>query len=145
MMFQEKPFEKIHHLPLTPELKNQIYEAFRKHAINCTGIWGLAQEPISFEMRDGANLVGCIVVQLFWGQLHIKYLLIEEPYRGQGLARRLMEHAFEFGKGQGCCFAFVETMNFQAPEFYQKLGFKIEFVRHGYDRETSYYYLKRDL
>ena len=144
-MLKEKTYEKIHQSPLTPELKNQVYEAFRKHAIHCTGICGLDQEPISFEMRDGANLVGCIVVQPFWGQLHIKYLLVEEPYRGQGIARRLIEHAFEFGKAQGCHFAFVETMNFQAPEFYQKLGFKIDFVRHGYAKDTSFYYLKRDL
>lgn len=144
-MSNEKTFEEIQQLPLMPELKDQVFEAFRKHAIKCMGICGLDQEPISFEIRDGAKLVGCVVVQPFWGQLHIKYLLVEESYRGQGIARRLMEHALEFGKAQNCRFAFVETMNFQAPEFYQKLGFKIDFVRHGYDRETSFYYLKKDL
>lgn len=130
---------------LTPDLKKHIYEGFSKHAISSTGIDGLSQEPIVFEIRKGQNVIGCVVVQLFWGQLHIKYLFIEEPYRGKGYARELMEYAFEFGKSKGCSFAFVETMSFQAPEFYQNLGFKIELVRHGYERGTSYYYLKRDL
>jgi SAM-dependent methyltransferase/GNAT superfamily N-acetyltransferase len=130
---------------LTPELKDHIYEAFGKHAIHSKGINGVTQESISFEIREAGKLIGCVVVHLFWGQLHIKYLLVEEHYRGRGIARRLMEHAFEFGINQGCCFAFLETMDFQAPEFYRKLGFKIDFVRHGYDRNTSLYYLSKFL
>jgi ribosomal protein S18 acetylase RimI-like enzyme len=56
-----------------------------------------------------------------------------------------MEHAFAFGKESRCHFAFVETMSFQAPEFYQKLGFEIELKRDGYAAGTSFYYLKRML
>jgi GNAT superfamily N-acetyltransferase len=131
--------------PLTLQLKSHIYEAFGKHSIYCTGIDGLAEEPVVFELRQGDTLVGCIVVQLFWGRLHIKYLLVEEPYRGKGFARRLMEHAFDFARKQNCDFIFVETMSFQAPKFYQKLGFKADFVRHGYNKGVSFYYLSKDL
>jgi len=130
---------------LTPDLKKHVYEGFSKHAIDLTGIDGLSQEPVSFEIQKDKDFVGCIVIQLFWGQLHIKYLFIEESFRGKGFARKLMEHIFEYGKSKGCSFAFVETMNFQAPEFYQKLGFKTELIRHGYEKGTSFYYLKRDL
>jgi len=130
---------------LTADLKKQIYASFSQHAITMTGMDGLSEKPIVFELQDDENFIGCLAVQLFWGQLHIKYLVIEEPYRGKGFARQLLEHAFEFGKLKGCSFAFVETMNFQAPEFYQKLGFQVELVRHGYIKETSFYYLKRDL
>ena len=35
-----------------------------------------------------------------------------------------------------CPFAFVETMGFQALEFYEKCGFKLEFTRAGYARDT---------
>ncbi len=130
---------------LTPELKKHIYEGFSKHAIESTGINGLSEEPVNFEIQNDKNFVGCIVVQLFWGQLHIKYLFIEEAYRRKGYAKKLLEHAFAFGKAKGCSFAFVETMSFQAPDFYQKFGFKVEHVRHGYEKGTSFYYLKRDL
>lgn len=131
--------------PLTPDLKQHLYEVFGKHSIHCMGIDGLAEEPVAFELREGGILVGCIVVQLFWGQLHVKYLMVEEPYRRKGFARRLMEHAFDFARKQNCDFIFVETMNFQAPEFYQKLGFKVDFGRHGYHKGVSFYYLSRDL
>ena len=52
-----------------------------------------------------------------------------------------MEHAFKYGRQEGCRFTFVETMSFQAPEFYEKIGFKIELKRNGYDANTSFYYL----
>lgn len=48
-----------------------------------------------------------------------------------------------FGKQRGCHFAFVETMSFQAPEFYRKMGFKIEFSRPGYAKNTIFHYLTK--
>mgnify|MGYP000140209214 CR=1 FL=1 len=136
---------EIHQSVLTPELTNKIFEEFSKAAIKATGIDGLNEKPIIFEVRDGKDVIACVGVQIFWGQLHIKYLFVEEKYRCQGIATKLMNHAFEYGKSRGCIFAFVETMNFQALGFYQKLGFKVDLSRHGYDKNTSFHYLKIDL
>ena len=130
---------------LTPELKASIFEDFSKHAIESVGFDGLAAEPVAFEIMENDVSLGAVVCQLFWGNLHIKYLLVKEQHRGRGLAKALMEHAFAFGKENGCHFAFVETMSFQAPEFYQKLGFEIELKRDGYAAGTSFYYLKKVL
>jgi ribosomal protein S18 acetylase RimI-like enzyme len=130
---------------LTDEVKKKIFNGFGQQAIESTGINGLSEDPISFEIFDGREFVGAIVVQLFWNQLHIKYLFVEENYRGQGLARQLMDHALKFGKKRGCQFAFVETMSFQAPDFYQKMGFVIEFSRPGYAENTTFHYLKKSL
>jgi ribosomal protein S18 acetylase RimI-like enzyme len=136
---------KIHHSLLTPKLKDQIYEEFSNAAIKATGINGIGEEPVSFERREGANVIACVVVQLFWAQLHIKYLFVQEQYRCLGIATELMQHAFNYGKSHNCTFAFVETMSFQAVEFYQKLGFNIEFSRGGYDKNSSLNYLKKNL
>lgn len=130
---------------LTEEVKKKIFNGFGQQAIESTGINGLSEDPISFEIFDGTAFVGAIVVQSFWEQLHIKYLFVEKDYRGQGIARQLMNHALEFGIKRGCQFAFVETMSFQAPEFYQKMGFAIEFSRPGYAENTTFYYLKKSL
>lgn len=137
--------EMIRQNKLTDEIKTKIYQGFGRQAIQETGLNGLSEEAISFEIFEDSEFVGAVVVQLFWGQLHIKFLFVEEKYRGRGMARKLMQHAFEFGRKQGCHFAFVETMNFQAPAFYQKLGFEIEFSRAGYARDTTFHYLKKAL
>jgi ribosomal protein S18 acetylase RimI-like enzyme/ADP-ribose pyrophosphatase YjhB (NUDIX family) len=131
--------------PLSDEIKKKIFQGFSEQAIEATGINGLSEDPISFEIFDQNRFVGAIVVQIFWEQLHIKYLFVEKKYRGQGIATQLMEYALEFGKKRGCDFAFVETMSFQALEFYQKNGFVIDFSREGYARNNSFHYLKKDL
>lgn len=136
---------KIHQSTLTAELKNKIYEEFSSAAIKATGINGSNEEPISFERREGSNIIGCVVVQMFWGQLHIKYLFVEENYRCLGIATELMQYAFNYGKSRNCTFSFVETMSFQAVGFYQKLGFNVELSRGGYDKNSSMNYLKMDL
>lgn len=130
---------------LRDEVKKRIFDGFGSHAIESTGINGLSEDPISFEIFDRTEFVGAIVVQLFWKQLHIKYLFVEKNYRGQGIARQLMNHALEFGIKRGSQFAFVETMSFQAPEFYKKMGFVIEFSRSGYAKNTTFHYLKKSL
>ena len=130
---------------LTDEVKNKIFNGFSQQAIESTGINGLNEDPLSFEIFDETEFVGAIIVQLFWEQLHIKYLFVEKNYRGQGIARLLMNHALEFGIKRACHFAFVETMSFQAPGFYQKMGFVIEFSRPGYSKNTTFHYLKKSL
>ena len=136
---------KITQTTLTSELKASIYEAFAKHSIDSVGFDGLAQEPVAFEIMENDVSLGVVVCQLFWGNVHIKSLLTNKEHRGRGIARALMEHAFDFGKENGCHFAFVETMSFQAPEFYQKLGFEVELKRDGYAACTSFYSLKKVL
>jgi mutator protein MutT len=130
---------------LRDEVKKRIFDGFGSQAIESTGINGLSEEPISFEIFHETEFVGAIVVQPFWGQLHIKYLFVEKKYRGQGIASQLMNHALGFGIKRGCHFAFVETMSFQASEFYQKMGFTIEFSRPGYAESTTFHYLKKSL
>ncbi|OJU79981.1 MAG: GNAT family N-acetyltransferase [Chlamydia sp. 32-24] len=130
---------------LSDEIKKKIFQGFSEQAIEATGINGLSEEPISFEVFDRSEFVGAIVVQMFWEQLHIKYLFVEKKYRGQGIATQLMNHALEFGKKRGCHFAFVETMSFQALEFYRRCGFVIDFSREGYAKNTAFHYLKKNL
>ncbi|HXF90448.1 MAG TPA: GNAT family N-acetyltransferase [Candidatus Nitrosotenuis sp.] len=134
----------IHQTQLTEELKKHIFDGFRDHALLKTGIDG-REAPVSFVAYNGIDFAGAVVVEVFWGQLHIKYVYVEEKFRGQEIATNLLSRALLFGKERGCQFAFVETMNFQALEFYQNLGFVLEFTRSGFAQGTSFHYLMKDL
>jgi ribosomal protein S18 acetylase RimI-like enzyme len=57
----------------------------------------------------------------------------------------LIGHVEEYAKSQNCDFVFLETMSFQALDFYEKLGFKVELKRDGYAEGASIYYLKKNL
>jgi len=129
--------------PLSEELTQQIFQGFSRYAIARTGFDGKG-EPVAFVAREGENFAGVVAVEVFWGALHIKYLLVEEKYRGQRIGTRLMEQAFAYGREHSCPFAFVETMSFQAKGFYQKLGFYLEFSRSDYPKEIGFHYLRKD-
>ena len=116
---------KILQQPVTEKLKSEVLKGFSAHAIAMTGQDGKS-ESVAFVAMDGDTLAGAVVVELFWGALHVKYVYVKEDYRGHGLATRLMERALLFGREHSCPFAFVETMSFQALGFYQKIGFVLK-------------------
>ena len=130
--------------PLTQDLKSQVDEGFSHHAIAVVG-HDEKFEPVAFVAIDDNRMVGMVVGQLFWGALHVKYVFVNEHYRGEGLGVRLMEQVIAYGCINKCPFAFVETMSFQALGFYQKLGFQLELTRSGYAHGTSFHYLRKDL
>lgn len=129
---------------LTEDLKKKIYEGFSLHAIQMTGN-DEKFDSVAFVAIEEESLAGAVVVERFWDALHVKYVYVDENYRGKGLGSRLMQRAFAYGDEQKCPFAFVETMSFQALEFYQKMGFKLDFTRPGYAHGTSFHYLSKKL
>lgn len=131
--------------PLSNELKKQIYAGFSRHAIAMTGHDEKSEEEAFIANDESGSFVGVVIVELFWGALHVKYVFVEEEYRNRGVATKLMEQALAYGRDNQCPFAFVETMNFQALGFYQKMGFELEFTRPGYKHSTSYHYLRKNL
>lgn len=130
---------------LTPDLKTWVYQEFSEHAVITVGFDGLTNEPITFIAKDNDIIIAICTCQLFWGNLHIKYLFTKKEYQRQGIAKTLMQYALAYGKEQDASFAFAETMSFQAPEFYQKLGFKVDLERTGFTQDLSYLYLSKAL
>lgn len=136
----------IHQETVGDDLKVFFEEGFARHAVAMTGVENGVGAPQSFVIRDDSGVVcAAVIARIFWGQLHIKNVLSAENARGKGYALQLMEQAHSWGRSQGCDFAFVETMNFQAEGFYHKLGYVTEYTRQGYAAGTSFIYMKKDL
>ena len=68
-----------------------------------------------------AGLLGCTD----WGWMHIDILWVDEKHRGLGIGSKLLEAAEEEARRRGCHSVHVDTMSWQAPEFYKKHGYKI--------------------
>lgn len=129
---------------LNEDLKRQIYDGFGRHAKAMTG-HDEKFDPIAFIANENGHFIGAIVVELFWGALHIKYVYVDDNYRGKRVGTELIKYALKYGKDKKCPFAFVETMSFQALDFYRKAGFELEFTRTGYKYGTSFHYLRKPL
>ncbi len=127
-----------------PALEKIIFDGFKEHAIEETGQDGFGK-AIAFAALDQGEYAGAVVIRAFWGALHIKNMWVHKDSRGKGVGRHLLNQAIIYGKKEKHPFAFVETMSFQALEFYQKMGFVLEYTRDGYVQDISFHYLRKDL
>jgi len=60
-----------------------------------------------------------------YGYLHVDMLFVPESLRGSGLGSRLMQQAEQEAIRRGCHGAYLETFDFQAPGFYDRLGYSV--------------------
>jgi len=64
-----------------------------------------------------------------WGRTARRYLSIElvyvpDAWRGAGLGHRLVEMAEDEARRRGCVGVWLDSYSFQAPEFYERLGYE---------------------
>lgn len=103
-------------------------------------------EFFAFFIRDNNNQIqgGCNGNTLY-GCLYIDGLWVTESLRGKGYGTKLMlateQHAIE----SGCAFLAVNTMDWEALNFYKKLGYYVEFERNGFEKNSIFYFLRKDL
>ncbi|ACJ30824.1 GCN5-like N-acetyltransferase [Shewanella piezotolerans WP3] len=83
-------------------------------------------KPLSVVARDDAgNIIGGVTGRSIYKNFLIEVVWVDKAARGTGLGRQLMEQAEEQAKQRGCLVAQLDTLSFQAPQFYQKLGFEV--------------------
>jgi ribosomal protein S18 acetylase RimI-like enzyme len=54
----------------------------------------------------------------------VSFLWVAEPYRRAGLGRALLEAAEAEARQRGCVLIQLDTHDFQAPRFYERLGYE---------------------
>ena len=76
---------------------------------------------------EGAIKAGIRFFTVFeWMFVHL--LWVAEPYRGHGVGSRLIADAEQEARERRCRGAYLDTFTFQAPKFYERLGYR-EFGR----------------
>lgn len=106
-------------------------------------------KPVSFFaffIRDkNEEIVGGCNGDILYGQLYVGQLWVDEKLRHQGYGTQLMMLAEKHAKDTACRFMSVNTMDFEALDLYKKLGFQVEFERHGFDKDSVFYFLRKNL
>ncbi|MFT9497492.1 MULTISPECIES: GNAT family N-acetyltransferase [Bacillota] len=102
---------------------------------------------ISFILRDeGGEILGGITGTIFWYNLHIDFLWVDESLRGNGYGKELLNRIEKIARENRCQLIQLDTFSFQAPDFYQKNGYEIVGVIEGHpNKENQQYYLKKKL
>ena len=73
---------------------------------------------------DG-NIIAGILGGTYWGWMYVDILWVHESHRGKGIGTKLLLEAEKEAVRRGCHHVHLDTMSWQAPEFYKKHGYEV--------------------
>jgi ribosomal protein S18 acetylase RimI-like enzyme len=79
------------------------------------------------------------------GSCYIQTVWVHPDLRGQDVGTHLLQAAEQEARARGCRQIVLGSFSFQAPGFYQKLGFEVVAVLEDHPRGHRQYYLRKRL
>lgn len=71
------------------------------------------------------EIVGGVLGEVYWDWLYVDLLWVREGLRRRGYGRQLMAQLEESARQHGALQAYLDTFSFQAPGFYEALGYHV--------------------
>ena len=116
------------------------FDAFaEQHGVVCN------YTPFAFAAKKNGEVIGVIKGHFFYREVHISELIVAKAYRGQSVGSRLLAAVEAYFQNKGFDNINLTTYRFQAPEFYRKNGFLLEYIRKHPDCPAldKYLFIKR--
>lgn len=103
-------------------------------------------EQINLFLKDENGLVrGGLLGEVCWNWLEIHTLIVDEETRKFGYGSKLLMEVEQIALEKKCDFIKVDTLSFQALDFYEKNGYQVFGSIDNVGRDFTHYYLKKDL
>ena len=109
------------------EAKRAVISGLRAYNTKAAGR-KIDHVPLSITLREKRDIVGGIVGDTHLGWLFVQFFWIDEKYRRNGFGQKLLGAAEDEARKRGVKNVYLDTFSFQAPGFYEKLGYR-EFGR----------------
>ena len=77
------------------------------------------------EYDENDNLIGGLLGGTYWGWMYVDILWVHESHRHKGIGLKLLCEAEKEAISRGCHHVHLDTMSWQAPEFYKKHGYEV--------------------
>ncbi|MEW9107853.1 MAG: GNAT family N-acetyltransferase [Cytobacillus gottheilii] len=106
---------------------------------------GRYEEINLFLKDDNGKVYGGILAAVCWNWLEIYTFILVEDIRHSGYGTTLLTELEAIALDKKCDFIKVDTLSFQALDFYQKNGYEVFGSIDHVGREFVHYYLKKDL
>lgn len=119
-------------------IDNEFNKFAKKNGVVCD------YEPFTFIARENEYIVGILTGHSYYNEVHIGDLIVKEEYRNKKIGTKLVNAVEEYYKDKRFRNINLTTYGFQAPTFYEKCGFKIEFIREDKENPklTKYFLIK---
>lgn len=114
------------------ELSKEVDEKMQKDLVTYESSHGIDINYKKFSIViQGKNntLIGVLNAYTAFAEVYVDDIWVDTSFRSQGYGKKLLQALEKHCKGKGFNNINLVTSAFQAPEFYKKCGFTIEFVR----------------
>lgn len=102
--------------------------------------------PLVVELRGaGGAVVGGLWGSTAYGWLFTQLLAVPDQSRGRGLGRQILSLAEAEAIRRGCHAAWLDTFEFQAKAFYERMGYSCFATLPDYPRGYSRYFMRKEL
>ena len=96
-------------------------EGFNRNIVGADG-----HTPLNIVEYDvDGNVIGGILGGTYWGWMYVDILWVHESHRRKGIGSKLLSEAEKEALDRGCHHVHLDTMSWQAPEFYKKHGYGV--------------------
>ena len=113
-------------------------------AFNVARIGEPHEEPVQLFLRgEDDRVVGGLLGHVRWRWLYVAKLWIDDAHRGAGYGTALLAAAESFAQSRGCIGAYLDTFEYQARPFYEKLGYELFGTLEGYPPGFRQYHLAK--
>ena len=119
----------VHELP--PDQVELIRSFLRNYNHQANPVWWERMEdpendwkPLQVVIHGGEHeVVGGLLATTSMSWLRIQIMAVREGHRRRGFGSLMLDKAEEEARRRGCKYAFLDTMEYQAPEFYRRKGY----------------------
>jgi GNAT superfamily N-acetyltransferase len=131
-------------LETTPSSDDEQVVLTGLRAFNVAVIGDPQMRAVDVFVRDEADeVVGGLVGYIKWRWLYVSKLWLPESLRGSGIGSELMATAEDHAWREGCLGVYLDTFEYQALPFYQKLGYELFGTLDGFPPGFRQFYLKK--
>jgi len=102
--------------------------------------------PLAILINDEAGaVIGGFLGRTAFNWLYTELLFVPEPLRGRGIGRSLIMQAEKEARLRGCHSAWLNTFEFQARGFYERMGYECFGELSDYPVGFSRFFMKKNL
>ena len=94
--------------------------------------------------HDG-RVIGGLLGHMRWRWVYVAKLWLPDELRGRGVGTRVMQEVESYARRKGCLGIYLDTFEYQALPFYEKLGYEQFGVLEGYPPGHRQFHLRKSM